>query len=73
MHTKLAQLKANKSPLLQSYLHTVNSENYVPQCPLCLSHTHETNHLFNFSQLPTQHHTTNLWKKPLQAAEVIQE
>ena len=30
MHTKLAQLRANKSPLLQSYLHTVNSETYMP-------------------------------------------
>ena len=32
MPTKLAQLKANKSPLLQSYLHTVNHETYMP-CP----------------------------------------
>ena len=45
MRTKLAQLKANKSPLLQSYLHTVNPETYKSQCPLCLSHTHDTNHL----------------------------
>ena len=40
MHTKLAQLRANKSPLLESYLHTVNPETYMPQCPLCLSHIH---------------------------------
>ena len=74
MRTKLAQLKANKSPLLQSYLHTVDPETYKPQWPLCLSHTHDTNHLFNCNQLPTQHNTTtSLWKKPLKAAEVIQE
>ena len=73
MRTKLAQLRANKLPLLQSYLHTVNSETYTPQCPLCLSHTHDTNHLFKCSQLQTQHNTTSLWKKPLEAAEVIQE
>ena len=73
MHTKLPQLRANKSPLLQSYLHTVNPETYTPQCPLSLSQTHDTNHLFNCSQLPTQHNTTSLWKKPLEAAEVIQE
>ena len=40
MHTKLAQLRANKSPFLQNYLHTVNPKTYLPQCPLCLSHTH---------------------------------
>ena len=59
MRTKLAQLRANKSPLLQSYLHTVNPETYMSQCPLRLSHTHDTNHLFNCGQLPTQRNTTN--------------
>ena len=49
MRTKLAEVRANKSPLLQNYLHTVNPETYSPQCPLCLSHTHDTNHLFNCS------------------------
>ena len=53
MCTKLTQLRTNKSPLL----HTMNPETYTSQCPLCLSHTHDTNHyLFNCSQLPTQHH-----------------
>ena len=73
MRTKLAQLRANKSPLLQSYLHTVNPETYTPQCPLYLTHTHDTNRLFNCSQVPTQHNTTSLWKKPVEAAEVNQE
>ena len=39
MHTKLAQLRANKSPLSQSYLHNSEPKTYMPQCPLCLSHT----------------------------------
>ena len=73
MLTKLAQLRSNKSPLLQSYLHTVNPETYTSQCPICLSHTHDTNHFFNCSQLPTEHNSTSLWKKPLEAAEVTQE
>ena len=73
IHTKLAQLKANKSPLLQNYLQKVNPETYTRQCPLCLSHTLDTNHLFNCSQVPTQHNTTSLWKKPLKAANAIQE
>ena len=73
MRTKLARLRANKSPLLEIYLHTVNSKTYTPQCPLCLSHINDTNHLFNCSQLQTQHKTTSLRKKPLEAAEVIQK
>ena len=57
MRAKLPQLRANKSPLSQIYLHTVNPKIYTPQCPLCLSHTDGTNHLFNCSQPPTQHNT----------------
>ena len=60
MRTKLAKLRGNKSPLLQSSLHTVNPNTYMPQCPLCFSHTHDTNYLFNCSQVPTQRNTTSL-------------
>ena len=42
MRAKLPQLRANKSPLSQSYLHTVYPETYTPQCSLCLSHIHDT-------------------------------
>ena len=58
----LAQLRAKCS----------KPKTYTSQCPLCLSQKHDTNHLFNCSQVPTQHNTTSLWKKPLEAAEVIQ-
>ena len=60
MRTKLEQLRVNKSPLLQSYLHTVNPETFMSQCPLCLSHKYDINHFFNCSQLQTQHNTTSL-------------
>ena len=73
MSIKLEQLRANKLPPLQSYLHTINPDTYGSQCPLCLSYTHDTTCLFNCSQIPTQHSTTSLWKKPLEAAEVIRE
>ena len=73
MHAKLQQFRANKSPLSQSYLHTVNTETYTPQCPLCLFHTHDTNHLFNCSQLSTEQNNTSLWKKASGAAEVVKE
>ena len=48
-------------------------ESYMSQCPLCLSPTHETNHLFYCSQVLTQYNTISLWKKALEAAEVIQK
>ena len=73
MRTKLVQLRANKLPLFQSYQHTANPETYTPQCPLYFSNMHDTNHLFNYSQLPTPQNTTSLWKKSLEIAETIQE
>ena len=60
MHTKLAQLRASKLPLLQSCPHTVNPKTYMPQWPLCLSNTQESNHFFNCTQVPTQHITISL-------------
>ena len=60
--TKLAQLRANKSLLLQSCLHMVNSDAYTLQYLLCLRHTHDTIHLFNCSQVSTPHYPTSLFK-----------
>ena len=51
MCTKLAQLRVNKSPLLQNYLHTVNDI-------MLDTHTDDTNHLFNCSKITTSHHST---------------
>ena len=31
-----------------------------------------THHLFNYLKVPIQHHATSLWKKRLEAAEVVQ-
>ena len=73
MRTKLPKLRANKSPLLQSYLHTASRNACPPQCPLRLTHTHNTNHLFNCSQVLTQHHDTSQWKRPLNVTKIIQE
>ena len=52
---------------------TVNPDTYTPQCPLCLTPTHDTNHLFNCSRMPTQHDATSSWKTTLKAAGLIQE
>ena len=49
LRTKLAQLRANQSPPLLSYLHTVYPDTYTLQCSLSLTHPHDTSHLFNCS------------------------
>ena len=70
MHTKLPQLRANKSPLLQVYLHTANSETYMSHC---LTHTHDTNTsltVVNYKQNITP---SVCGKKLLEAAEVIKK
>ena len=38
---------------------TVNPDTYTPQCPLCLPDTHETNFLFDCSQVSTQRFATS--------------
>ena len=51
----VAQLRANKSPFLKSYLHTVDAKSHPsPLCPLC--NTHNTHHLFNCSHKRTRCH-----------------
>ena len=41
-------------------LYTINPDTYTPQCPLCLTDTHDTNHFFNCSQVGYLHNTTPL-------------
>ena len=35
MRTKLSQFRANKLPLMKSYVHIINHKTYMQQCPLC--------------------------------------
>ena len=48
----LAQLRAEKSPLLKDYLHNIGAEE-DPNCPLCGQERHTTAHLFRCTQIPT--------------------
>src|SRR6476469_7475343 len=57
----LEQLRTNKSPLLKSYLHKIDSQSHPsPRCPLCNTQNHETKHLFTCSSLPTHLTPTDL-------------
>ena len=60
-HT-LAQLRTNKSPFLNSYLHNVDAKTHPsPLCPLCNIHTH---HLFNCTHIRTTLSSLDLWTDP---------
>ena len=37
MHTKLEKFRAKKLPLMQSYLHAISPDIYIPQYKLCLT------------------------------------
>ena len=61
----LAQLRTNKSPFLKSELHKVDAKSHTsPLCLLCNTHTHDTHHLFNCSQIPTTLSPLDLWTDP---------
>ena len=48
----LAQLRTNKLPFLNSYLHKVDAKSHPsPLCPLCNTHTHDTHNLFNCTHM----------------------
>ena len=70
MRRTLAQLRAQKSPLLRSYLNNIGAAD-DPSCPLCLLAEHNTYHLFNCPQQPTELTPEALWQQPLQAAELV--
>ena len=61
---KTKTLRANKSLLLQIYLHKVNLSTYIPQSSLCLTHTHDTNHLYQPNTMPLVYEK-NLWKQQM--------
>ena len=70
---RLSQLRANKSPLLMTYLHKINEEDYPsPTCPLCNSDDHDTGHLFNCTEIPTDLTMDSLWTDPVGAAALLE-
>ena len=59
---RLAQLRTDKSPLLRQYLHKIDPTNYPTEdCPLCRSGPHDTRHLFNCTELPTDLTIIDMW------------
>jgi hypothetical protein len=70
---RLAQLRTGKSPFLYSYLHHIDESNYpTPNCPLCKTIEHTTNHLFSCSKLPTKLKPLDLWNDPVSVSALLE-
>ena len=69
----LAQLRANKSPFLYSYLHLIDPITHPSSdCPLCGVAEHNTTHLFNCNHVPTDLGPDSLWTNPVGAAALLE-
>ena len=68
----LAQLRARKCPLLRQYLHSIGAED-SPNCPLCTEAEHNTVHLFNCERVQTELTPEDLWRRPAEAAALVDE
>ena len=68
----LAQLRAQKCPLLQAYKHSIGAAE-DPSCPLCGQEEHNTAHLFGCRQLETELQPIDLWQRPELAAELVED
>ena len=67
----LAQLRAQKSPVLKEYLHNIGVED-SPLCPLCGQSAHNTIHLFRCTAVQTELTPIDLWRRPARAADLLQ-
>ena len=69
---RLAQLRIDRSPLLRTYLHKTDPDQYpTDKCPLCKTKTHDTRHLFDCKKIPTDLTTTDLWTRPTDVAVLL--
>ena len=68
----LAQLRAQKCPLLKEYLHNIGKED-DPSCPLCGRDPHDTTHLFQCPEIPTGLTPIDLWRHPTEVASLLEE
>ena len=68
----LAQLRAMKGPLLLAWQHDIGAA-ADPLCPLCQQDAHSTEHLFGCPNIRTDLTPEDLWRRPVQAAELVQQ
>ena len=66
----LAQLRAQKCPLLQGYLFSIGAAE-APGCPLCGLGDHDTRHIFQCEQIHTTLTPEDLWRRPVEVSELV--
>ena len=72
MRRTLAQLRAQKCPLLQEYLHSIDAAE-DQSCPLCGYEAHNVAHLFQCPLIPTELTVQDLWVRPVPAAGLLRQ
>jgi uncharacterized protein (UPF0147 family) len=68
--TTLAQLRSNRSRILNNYLSKID-KSVTDNCPLCGQDKHNTEHIFNCSKNLTTLTAISLWTKPVEAAAFL--
>ena len=71
MRRTLAQLRAMKGPLLRSWQFDIRAVE-DPNCPLCGLGAHTTEHLFLCPNIVTDLTPVDLWRRPVEAADLVQ-
>ena len=70
VQSQLSQLRSGYSRLLNSYLHKIDN-NIEDKCPQCNQSPHDTVHLFNCPNNPTNLTVLSLWTQPVLAANFL--
>ena len=67
---ELSRLRSGYSRKLNSYMSRIDQE-IQDRCQSCDFSPHNTEHLFNWSENPTELEANDLWTKPDKAAEFL--
>ena len=70
VRTGLARLRTGYSRILNSYVNRLDPD-VEDKCPLCCHTPHDTAHLFQCPQNPTDLSVRDLWHKPAEVAEFL--
>ena len=69
----LSQLRTGKSPFLIQYKNKIDSLNNPSNlCSLCKLAEHDTGHLFNCPQIPTNLTVNSLWNNPVVVSDLLE-
>ena len=69
--TMLTRYRSGFSNDLNSFIARIREDPTLDICPKCNQPNHDTNHLFNCAQNPTNLTTRDLWLKPVEAARFL--